>query len=71
MRYDEIYSVNESCPGQQHLRATCIVADAVRSLTGVKLIQKLHGGFDLRFHVIEELHTTAFELKVQVKLCHM
>jgi len=71
-QYDEIYSVNESCLGQQPLRATCIVADASRSLTGVKLIRGLHDGFSLRFHVVEELHASAFELKIQVKLlCYM
>ena len=71
MRYDEIYLVNESCLGQQRLGATFIAADALRSLAGVKLIQRLHGGFNLHFHVVEELHATAFELKIQVKLCHM
>ena len=70
IRYDEIYLVNESCLGQQRLRATCIAADALMSLAGVKLIQRVHGGFSLRFHVVEELHATAFELKIQVKLCH-
>jgi hypothetical protein len=70
MQY-EIYSVNESCLDQQLLCATCIAADAFRSLTGVKLIRRLHGEFSLRFHVVDELHATAFELKIQVKLCHM
>jgi hypothetical protein len=69
--YDEIYPVNESCVVQQRLGATCIVADALRSLTGVKLIRRLHGGFSLRFHVVEEPHATAFELKIQVKLGYM
>jgi hypothetical protein len=63
MQYDEIYLVNESCLGQQRLRATCIVTDALGISTGVKLIRRLHGGFNLRFHVVEELHATAFELK--------
>jgi hypothetical protein len=71
MRHDGIYSVNESCLGQQLLRATSIVADALRSLTGIELIQRLHGGFGLSFHVVEELHATTFELEVQMKLCHM
>ena len=71
IRYDEIYLVNESCLGQQRLGATCIAADALRSVTGVKLIQILHGGFRLRFHVVEEFHATTFELKIEVKLCHM
>jgi hypothetical protein len=70
MRYDEIYSVDESCLGQQRLRPTCIVADALRSLTGVKLIRCLHGGFSLLFYVFEEFHAATFELKIQVKLCH-
>jgi hypothetical protein len=64
MRYDEIYLVNERCLGQQRLRATCIAADALRSVTGVKFIRILHGGFSLRFHVVEELHATTFELKI-------
>ena len=71
MRYDEIYSVNESSLDQQRLRATRIAADALRSLTGVKLIKKLYGGFEFCFHVVEELHATAFELKIQLKLWHM
>jgi hypothetical protein len=64
MRYDEIYSVNESRLGQQRLRVSCIAADAFRSLTGVKLIQRLHGGFSLRFNVVEELHAITFNLKI-------
>ena len=71
MRYDGVYSVNKSRVGQQRLGATCISADALRSLIGVKLKYRLHGGFSLRFHVIDELHATAFELEIQVKLCYM
>jgi len=56
------FLMNESCLGQQRLRATSIAADALRNLTGVKLIRRLHGGFSLRFHVVEELHATTFEL---------
>ena len=37
MRYEEIYSVYESRVGQQRLGATCIAADALRSLISVKL----------------------------------
>ena len=71
MRYDEIYLVNERCVGQQLLRATCVAADALRSLTGIKPIQRLHGGFSLGFHIVEELHVTAFDLKILVKLCNV
>ena len=71
MRHDEIYLGNESSFGQQCLRAICITADALRSLTGVKPIQKLHVGFNLHFLVIEQNHATAFELKIQVKLCRV
>ena len=71
MRYDEIYSVNERCLGQQCLRATRVAADSLSSLTGIKPIQRLHGGFSLGFHVVEELHATEFDLEILVKLCHM
>ena len=64
MRYDKIYLVNESCFVQQRLGATCIATDALRSLTAVKLIRRLHGGFSLRFYVVEEFHATAFELRI-------
>ena len=64
MRCSETYSVNESCLGQQRLGATCIAADALRSATAVKLKQILHGGFSLRFYVVEEFHATTFELKI-------
>ena len=62
---NETYSVDESCVGQQRLRPACIAANAIRSSTSVKLIRSLHDGFDLHFHVSEELHATAFELKIQ------
>jgi hypothetical protein len=64
VRSDETYSVNEGCLGQQRLRATCIVANAISGLTTVKLIRRLHDVFYLRFHVIEELHAATSDLKI-------
>ena len=67
MRYNEIYLVNESCLVQQRLSTICIAL----SWACVKLIRRLHGGFSLGFHVGEEIHATAFELKILMKLCHI
>src|SRR6266478_2730502 len=64
MRCNETYSVNESCLGQQGQCATCIAANAIRSSRGVKLIRRIYGVLDLLFHVSEELHTAACELKI-------
>jgi hypothetical protein len=70
-RYDEIYPVNESCLGQQPLRAICITADAIRSSTAVKLKQMIHDVFDLCFHVGEKLHAVTFNLEIPVKPYYM
>jgi hypothetical protein len=64
MGCNETYSVDESCLGQQRLRAMYIATDAIRTWTGVKLIRRFYGMFDLCFHVGEKLHATAFELKI-------
>ena len=69
-RCNETYLVNESHLGQQRLRATCIAADDIRSSTGVKSIRRLHGVLNLRFHVGDEPHAAAYELKVRVNPCH-
>jgi hypothetical protein len=57
-------SVNESCLGQQRLSATYISANAIRSSTGVKLIRRIYGVFDICFHDGEKLHAITFNLVV-------
>ena len=70
-RRNETNPENEGPLDQHRLRATCITTDAIGSLTGVKLIGRLHYVFDLHFRVREKPQAATYELKIRVKPCHI